>query len=366
MTAMNDASAEPGGPVAVLTYAGSGIPRLRAMMETLPELEWLVGANLVQLCDRVARDWKIIDNRGGQLSGLARRGVMVLVGSMLMPRLAASGKRRWCTPALASTPESASTFAALFPGARFISLHRSCLDVIYAGLAACPWGLAGNGQGYDAFAAGNPGNSVAALAEYWCTQTERMLGIEDAHPDRCMRVLYEDLDADPEGLLGTICAYLGLTSASDPAGPPAAVGTSIVGCGREVPVDRIPPHLMLRVSTLTRRLGYSALAPVTVLGVASAGLPRPVIGFLGQDRVDGGPPVRHRRGRPVQGARLGRAIASTRLSAPGQSRARGLDHPAQSRAPASITPPSGKRGRVRVNNFSYTPFDSIHRGSPFF
>ncbi len=92
-------------------------------------------------------------------------------------------------------PEPTCTFASLFPQARFISLHRKCTDVIYAGLAACPWGLAGSGYGFDGFATANGSDSVAALADYWSTHTERILGVEDAHPDKCLRVLDEDLDA---------------------------------------------------------------------------------------------------------------------------------------------------------------------------
>lgn len=254
---MVDTSIESDAPVAVITYAGSGIPRLRAMLETVPELEWLAGANLVQLCDRVAREWGIVDDRDDRLSKLAQHGIRMLVRSMVVPRLAASGKQRWCTPVLAGAPASADTFATLFPQTRFVSLHRGCMDVIYAGLAACPWGLMGSGLGFDGFAAANPGNSVAALADYWCTQTERMLGVEDAHPGVCMRVRYEDLDAEPLGLFVKICGFLGLP-ATDATNMPGATGTGVLGCGREIPLDRIPPHLMTRANALTRRLGYPA------------------------------------------------------------------------------------------------------------
>jgi Sulfotransferase family len=254
---LSDTGTGPDAPAAVLTYAGSGIPRLRAMLEVAPEMEWLAGVNLLQLCDRIARDWSAVDGRDGRLPMLAQRGISALLESMLVPRLAASGKRRWCTPALASTPTAAGTFAAVFPHARFVSLHRNCLDVIYAGLAACPWGLAGSGQGFDGFAAAHPGNSVAALADYWCSQTQRILDVEDAYPARCIRVRYEDLDADPDGILREIRAFLGL-SPMNVADIADATSASAVGCGAEVPADRIPSHLLARVDSLTQRLGYRA------------------------------------------------------------------------------------------------------------
>ena len=137
---MSGQDTEPNGPAVVFTYAGSGIPRLRSMLEACPEMEWIAGVNLVQLCDRVAHDWKTIDDSRDRLSVLAQRGIRSLVQAMVIGRLAGSGKRRWCTPAVGGMPELTCTFASVFPQARFVSLHRNCLDVIYAGLAACPWG----------------------------------------------------------------------------------------------------------------------------------------------------------------------------------------------------------------------------------
>jgi hypothetical protein len=229
------------------------------MLEASPEMEWIAGVNLVQLCDRVAHDWRTIDDSGDRLSALAQRGISSLVQTMIIGRLTDSGKRRWCISAVGGTPEPTCTFASLFPQARFISLHRNCMDVIYAGLAACPWGLAGSGYGFDGFATANSGNSVAALADYWCTNTKRIISIEDAYPDKCMRILYEDLDADPQGLLGKILDFLGLPpmDVDDLVGP---TGTGVVGCGREIPVDRIPVHLLSRVNGLMERIGYPALS----------------------------------------------------------------------------------------------------------
>lgn len=255
---MSGQDTDPYGPAAVFTYAGSGIPRLRSMLEACPEMEWIAGVNLVQLCDRVAHDWKTIDDSRDRLPALARRGISSLVQAMVIGRLAGSGKRRWCTPSVGGTSQPTCTFASVFPQARFVSLHRNCLDVIYAGLAACPWGLAGSGYGFDGFAAANSGNSVAALADYWCTHTKRILGIEDAYPDKCMRILYEDLDADPQGLLDEILGFLDLPP-MDAVDLVGTAGTGAVGCGKEIPVDWIPEHLLARVNGLMERLGYTAL-----------------------------------------------------------------------------------------------------------
>jgi protein-tyrosine sulfotransferase len=255
---MNDQGTEPAGPAVIFTYAGSGIPRLRAILQVNPEMEWVAGVNLVQLCDRVALEWNTIDNSAGRLSALARRGIRALFQTMVAGRLADTGKRRWCTVAIGSLLEPAESFVSVFPHARFVSLHRNCTDVIYSGLAACPWGLGGTGYGFDGFAAANPGNTIAALADYWCTHTERILDVEDAHPGKCMRVLYEDLDTDPDGILGKICAFLALAP-MDVVDTVGAAGVGAVGCGSEIPVERIPPQLRARVNNLMTRLGYPVL-----------------------------------------------------------------------------------------------------------
>lgn len=246
------------GPTVVFTYAASGIPRLRALLEGGNEMEWIAGLNLVELCDQLARGCQAIDGSADRLSALAKRGIGAVIQAMLAGRLAGSGKPRWCTPSVGGADVSADTFLSLFPQARFVCLHRHCRDVIYAGIGACPWGLADTGYGFDEFAVRNPGNSVAAMTEYWAVHTERMLGIEDAHPGACMRVRYEDMDFDPAGVLDKVCDFLGLPAMA-PAALPPAIAAGAVGCGRDVPAQRIPRHLLAHADGLLLRLGYRPL-----------------------------------------------------------------------------------------------------------
>ncbi|HBW19074.1 MAG TPA: hypothetical protein DEH11_08690 [Actinobacteria bacterium] len=84
----------------------------------------------------------------------------------------------------------------VYPQAKFLCLYRHPMDVIASGLEACPWGL--NGYGFDPYIADTPGNSVLALARFWANNAGAVLAVEEKFPDRCHRLRYEDLVADPE------------------------------------------------------------------------------------------------------------------------------------------------------------------------
>jgi hypothetical protein len=188
-------------PAILLTYVGSGFPQLRTLVDPVPEIEWLPGASLVQLCERLAVEWRIIDETPDGISALARKSIKAVVQTMVTSRLLRGGRRRWFGTAIGAIPTPECTFTALYPGARFVILHRQCVDVIFSGIASCPWGLSNSGYGYDGFAAVHAGNSVSALADYWATNTALMLNFENALPDRCLRIRYEDLADDPQKTL---------------------------------------------------------------------------------------------------------------------------------------------------------------------
>jgi len=251
------------GPVIVLSYARSGLARLHDVLQAYPDIAWITGPDLVQLCGRLVRDWQAIDGRPSAVPPrLAQTSIKALVGTMLTVRLADSRASRWCL-ATAGDPAEAATFTQLYPMAQFICLHRRCADMVYSGLAACRWGLSGYGYGFDPFAAAHPGNPVAALADYWATHTESILGFERAHPGRCLQVRYEDLVADAGTARNAIEKFLDLGTLPDGAGWPGTEarpeGAAAVGCGAEIPAGRIPPHVQARIGALLAELGYPPL-----------------------------------------------------------------------------------------------------------
>lgn len=247
-----------GDPIAAITYAHSGIVALGSSLAERYPVAWIQGPNLVQLCDRLVRDWQALEGRAhGAPSRLAQTSVRSLVQTMITARLASDPAARWLTASVGA-PAAAATFASLYPGGKFICLHRSCTDMIYSALAACRWGLAGTAFGFEPFATAQAGNPVAALADYWATHTEAMLTFERDHPGRCVRVRYEDLAAAPDGTLAAVGTFLGLGEHAAPGPRPATNGPA-VGCGQDVPADRIPDHVLARINQLHESLGYPAV-----------------------------------------------------------------------------------------------------------
>jgi Sulfotransferase family len=252
-------------PVIVLTYGYAGGARLQSLLSAHPALACTTGTGLLAACDQAAAAWRQAEGRPGTLSPLAAASVRALATALMSAIVARAGKRRWCETAAAERG-AAETFLALFPAARFVCLHRSGPDVIYATLQASPWGLAG--PGFAGYTASHPGSTVSALAAWWAAHAGSVLAFEQDHPQACLRVRYEDLVTDPVGAERDILAFLGLDArfaalpelpgddGPEPAGP---TGADALGCGADLPVGQIPPPLLAQVNTLHARLGYPPL-----------------------------------------------------------------------------------------------------------
>lgn len=253
-------------PVIVLAYALAGGARLRSMLSGHPALTCTTGSGLLAACEQAATAWRQAEGREDRpLSPLAAASVRSLAAGLMSAIVVRSGGRRWCE--IAAAPRGpAETFLELFPGTRFVCLHRACPDVIYAVLQASPWGVAG--PGFAPFLAAYPASTVAALAAWWISRTGQTLAFEREHPDACLRVRYEDLAEDPGQTEGDILRFLGLDQQfpavpelpgdSDPAqaGP---TGSDAPGCGADLPVGQLPPLLVAQVNELHAQLGYSPL-----------------------------------------------------------------------------------------------------------
>lgn len=246
-------------PIVVLAYAYSGAPRIHRLLSSSPFLACTWGTGLLPLCAQAAAAWQRIDNRDGPPSSLALSCIRALASSMITVVLAGTGKSRWCEISF-SPPAAAETFLQLYPGAKFVCPHRSCPDVIRAGIEANPWGLAGSGLGQ--FTAAYPGNSAAAIAAYWAECTESMLRFQQAYPAACIQVRYEDLAGCPDQEAGDLFAFLGLdadgSSPRDDEAPSAGESASLTGA--QVPASFLPLPLTERVNGLQGRLGYPPMA----------------------------------------------------------------------------------------------------------
>jgi hypothetical protein len=244
----------------------SGGQRLLSLLSASGELACTSGTGVLPLCDQAAQVWRRVENgspRAGRLSALAAKSIRASVAPLVIHILASSGAQRWCECALPAR-EAAETFLGLFPGTRFVCLHREASQVIRAALGRSPWGLAG--QAYRPFIAAQPGSTVAALATYWIAHTETLLGFEAAHPDECLRVRFEDLPGAMGSTPAALSSFLGLAATGypgppspredDPPAPDAGAPRSAA-----VPLEQLPPAVLAQVNDLLGRLGYPSLVP---------------------------------------------------------------------------------------------------------
>jgi hypothetical protein len=246
-------------PVVVLGYPQGGAGTLQRLLSSYETLACTTGTGVLPLCEAAAAAWRHVENGDGPLSSLAVASIRAMTTGLITAALAGTGKMRWCETAFAP-PRCAEIFLRAHPSTRFICLHRSCLDVVQAAVRANPWGLAGSP--FEPFAISYPGNAVAAIAACWAASTEPLLEFEQAHPDTCLRVRYEDLTGQPDRARAEIASFLSLEE-DDPAtrypmaaDPHSAPAEDHADGEAQIPLGRIPQPVTTLVSQLMDRLGY--------------------------------------------------------------------------------------------------------------
>jgi hypothetical protein len=239
--------------VIVLSYAYAGADRVQDALAAGSGLACTSGTGIIALCATAADTWQRIEDRPGTaLSPLAAAAIRRLVTAQVAAVLAGSGQTRWCELATAS-PGAAETFHQLFPHARFVCVHRRCLEVVRGAVQASPLGL--HGQGLAPYLLTYPGNSVAAMAAYWASSAEQLIAFERAHHQAAHRLRYEDVAVQPDQALATVRTALGLAGCTlpvwlaEPTTPPAQPQAEIL-------VEMIPEPLLQRISRLHAELGY--------------------------------------------------------------------------------------------------------------
>lgn len=256
-------NAGPRSPIIVLGYAHNGAGFVQRLLSRNVNLACTSSTGLLPLCELAAATWQRVENREMPLSPLAITSIRAMTGTMITTALAAAGKTRWCEIAF-THPRCAEIFRQVYPSAKFICLHRSCPGVIYSGVKANPWGLAGSA--FQPFAVSYPGNAVAAIAAYWAAGTEPLLEFEQAHPYDCHRIRYEDILRNPAQEYAGISAFLSLEQGDPASGylideelSYSAEGGDQSTVESQIPIDWIPQPLMVRVNQLMARVGYQPI-----------------------------------------------------------------------------------------------------------
>ena len=240
----------------ILSYPHAGGRFVQEALAEGNDLVCTAGTGILLQCAAAAAAWEQIDNNpGAGLSRLALSSIRVLVRTQLACIVAAApGRARWCELTVAD-PSVAQTFLRIVPATRFVCVHRACIGVISAAIAANPWGLAG--PRLSGFTARYPGNSVAAAAAYWVSATEQLLAFEAANPQCTTRARYEDVRAGQHGLDGVRTA-LHLRRADRQASVKPSPSAEEEPQGGEIPIPEgmIPDDLHKRIDDLQARLGH--------------------------------------------------------------------------------------------------------------
>jgi sulfotransferase family protein len=266
-------------PVFVLCMGRSGSTLLRVLLDVHPDLACPPETKLPEAFARLITLWSAMeafplqaqgDGQVTQFPATVEQGIRHTADLIVGPYLARRGKKRYCDKNL-GTALHADMLLRVFPEAKFICLYRHPMDVIASGIEACPWGLAS--YGFEPYAAGAPGNSVAALARYWVDHTAGILTVEERYPERCHRVRYEDLVEEPDTVTQKIFEFLGLSPVPGIADQcfsadhdrfgagdfkiwnTSRITGDSVGRGWSIPVSLIAPITPM-VNALADKLGY--------------------------------------------------------------------------------------------------------------
>lgn len=247
-------------PILVLSYAYSGAAEVQDLLAAGTNLACTTSTGVIPLADAAAETWRRIEGQPGPtMSRLAVSTVRGIVSAQVTVILSAAGQHRWCE-LVTAPPGVVGPFWQVFPETEFVCVHRSCTDVILAGVQANPWG--GYARGLTPYFQAYPGNHVAALAAYWVDATEQLLAFQAGNPTATHRLRYEDVVAEPSQVLAVARSALRLDPAAAEAGLPGArdarepAAGGLTASGVAVPMDMMPAPLRHRVVQLHAELGY--------------------------------------------------------------------------------------------------------------
>ncbi|MGO9873607.1 MAG: sulfotransferase family protein [Acidimicrobiia bacterium] len=194
-------------PTFIACNARSGSTLLRWLIDTHPQVACPGEADVALLINSYVYTATALAGSAPHDDLSALRRARVIADDLRGAYVAHAAKTRWCDKSLSNVLHL-DLLASVWPDARFILLHRHCMDFVMSGIEASPWGL--DGFGFPQFAAASPTNAVVALVAYWLDRTTRMLMFEKQWPERCLRVRYEDLVTKTDEVVDGIWGFIGV------------------------------------------------------------------------------------------------------------------------------------------------------------
>lgn len=206
------------------------------------------------------------------LTPAVRKHARKAVDEIMVTAANAAGASLYCDKSL-TTVDHLATVCQCYPRASLIFLYRYPLDMIASGLEASKWGF--NAFGFAPFIMANPGNFVAALANYWIDKVSKMVEFERRCELAHARIYYELLCDDPAATLAQLFEFLDLPADDEVIarafdsehgrGPgdykidySGSIATASIGRGSTLP-ELMGPDQVKRIDELLSELDYPAL-----------------------------------------------------------------------------------------------------------
>ena len=267
-------------PIFILSCERSGSTLLRYIVDTHPDVACPGELNLGDLCNVLYHSTyyslgQVVASEEIERVSRTIEKVRQIISALMAEYTAAKGKRLWCD----KSPENLRTLELLdsvFPDAKYICLHRNCMDVVHSCLEVNHR----NGFLIDfaSYLQKNPGNLTAAIVDSWIEKASKLLAFECANQRKCFRITYEAIVLDTVPTLEAMFAFLGLRF--DPRLPESVflvrhelgpgddrirfskeISKRSLGKGSTVSRAKIPAALLEQMNAVLSELGYPVVGP---------------------------------------------------------------------------------------------------------
>lgn len=275
-----DGRIESTAPVFILSCERSGSTLLRYIVDTHQDIACPAELRLGQLCVALYHSayysvGQVVATTEIERSSRTIERIRHFTSALMAEYTTAKGKRLWCD----KSPENLETLEILdtvFPDAKYICLHRNCMDVVHSCLE-----ISGRDKFSSDFAPyikNNPENMVAAMVESWAAKTRKLLTFERENQHKCFRITYESLVLDTHSSLAAMFDFLDLSF--DPSlldsvflvahddGPgddrirfSSKINKDSLGKGSLVSRAQIPVELLEQMNALLSELAYPLVGP---------------------------------------------------------------------------------------------------------
>lgn len=258
-------------PIFILSNFRTGSTLLRFALDAHPNICCPAELRMGALCQCLYRTVELLTTgesmpKGTDLVAVRVATVRSVVDGLMAVYCQRKGKDHWCEKSPANS-EILYVLSSIFPDGRFICLHRNALDQSSSLIEMDPGLL-------HPYLQRNSGDMVSSALDRWCTITERLLALEHEASLSCLRILYENLVANPERELGRVLRFLDLPEVEGlsvlafqkrhDSGPrdskielSKTVGRDRVGTGRLIDLSRVSEPLRARTAGLANAVGYS-------------------------------------------------------------------------------------------------------------